>query len=154
MFFEVGSYRVHIYSLSVPYRNHWSVQPQFGEAESRSSPDAQLCTAVNGVQVQSKIIHLKHGPPKKIYISSSVRYIEKFHTALHHRQTASESSPQVTDSVYFNYKSQIAPSTEIWYRTIQSMEQKAGADLRSTDPTANKRRGAFVPQLPQLVHNS
>ena len=26
------------------------------------------------------------------------------------------------------------------------MEQKAGADLRSTDPTANQRRGAFVPQ--------
>ena len=56
MFFEVGSYKVHIYSRSVPYCNHRSAQPQFGEVESRSSPDAQLCTAVNGVQkMQSEI---------------------------------------------------------------------------------------------------
>ena len=40
MFFEVGSYKVHIYGRSVPYRNHRSAQPQFGEVESRSSPDA------------------------------------------------------------------------------------------------------------------
>ena len=50
MFFEVGSYKVRIYSQSVPYR---SVQPQFGEVESCSSPDAQLCTAINGVQRKS-----------------------------------------------------------------------------------------------------
>ena len=55
MFFEVGSYKVHIYSQSVLYRNHRSAQPQFGEAESRSSPDAQLCTAVNGVQRKREI---------------------------------------------------------------------------------------------------
>ena len=42
MFFEVGSYKVHIYSRSVPYR-----------ADQRS-PDAQLCSAVNGVQMQNK----------------------------------------------------------------------------------------------------
>ena len=50
MFFEVGSYKAHIYSWSVPYRNHWSAQPQFGGAGSRSSPDAK---------------HLKQGSPKK-----------------------------------------------------------------------------------------
>ena len=44
--FEVGSYKVHIYSRSVSYRNHRSAQPQFGEVESCSSPDAQLCTAL------------------------------------------------------------------------------------------------------------
>ena len=40
----MGSYKVHIYSRSVPYLNHRSAQPQFGEVESRSNPDAQLCT--------------------------------------------------------------------------------------------------------------
>ena len=55
VFFEVGSYKVHIYSQSVPYRNHRSAQPQFEEVESCSSPDAQLCTAVNGVQRRSEI---------------------------------------------------------------------------------------------------
>ena len=50
--FEVGSYKVHIYSQSVPYHNHWSAHPQFREAERCSSPDAQLCSAVNGVQMQ------------------------------------------------------------------------------------------------------
>ena len=55
-FFEVGSYKVHIYYYrSVPYRNHRSAQPQFGEVESCSSPDTQLCTAVNGVQRKSEI---------------------------------------------------------------------------------------------------
>ena len=88
MFFEVGSYKVHIYSRSVPYRNHRSAQPQFGEVESRSSPDAQLCTAVNGVQQKSEINHLKQDSPKIFYISSSVRCIDKIHTALHHCQTA------------------------------------------------------------------
>ena len=37
VFFEVGSYKVHIYSRSVSYRNQWSAQPQFGEVESRGS---------------------------------------------------------------------------------------------------------------------
>ena len=60
-----GSYKVHIYSRYFPYRNHWSAQPQFGEIESCSSPDAQLCSAVNRVQMQSKFKHLKQGPPKK-----------------------------------------------------------------------------------------
>ena len=46
MFFEVGLYKVHIYSRSVPCRNHRSAQPQFGEAESHSSPDAQLYISV------------------------------------------------------------------------------------------------------------
>ena len=87
MFFEVGSYKVHIYSRSVPYRNHRSVQPQFG-AESRSSPDAQPCTAVNRVQQKRKINHLKQDSPKFFYISSSVRCIGKIHTALHRCQTA------------------------------------------------------------------
>ena len=32
-FFEVGSYKVHIYSQSVLYCNHRSAQPQFGEVE-------------------------------------------------------------------------------------------------------------------------
>ena len=63
MFFEVGSYKVHIYSQSVSYRNHQSVQPQFGEVESHFSPDAQLCTAVNGVQRNSEINHIKQGSP-------------------------------------------------------------------------------------------
>ena len=54
VFFEVGSYKVHIYSRCLPYRNHWSAQPQFGEVESRSSPDAQLCTAVYGAQMQTE----------------------------------------------------------------------------------------------------
>ena len=85
---EVGSYKVHIYSRSVPYRNCRSAQPQFGEAESRSSPDAQLCTAVNGVQMQSEFNHPKQGPTKKICISSSVCRIEKIHTTLHRRQIA------------------------------------------------------------------
>ena len=62
-FFEVGSYKVHIYSRSVPYHNHRSAQPEFGEAESRSSPDTQLCTAVNGVHRESEINHLKQGLP-------------------------------------------------------------------------------------------
>ena len=47
--------QVHIWSRSVPYHNHRSAQPQFGEAESCSSSDAQLCTAV-------KFNHLKQGP--------------------------------------------------------------------------------------------
>ena len=67
------------------YCNHRSAQPQFGEVESRSSPDAQLCTAVNG---KSEINHLKQGSPKFFYISSSVCCIGKIHTALHRRQTA------------------------------------------------------------------
>ena len=33
MFFEAGPHKVHIYGRSVPYRNHRSVQPQFGEGE-------------------------------------------------------------------------------------------------------------------------
>ena len=65
MFFEVGSYNVHIYIWSVPYRNYRSTQPQFGEVESHSSPDTQLCTAVNGVQRKSEFNHLKQGSPKK-----------------------------------------------------------------------------------------
>ena len=60
MFFEVGSYKVHIYSRCVPYHNHRSAQPQFGEAERRSSPDAQLCTAVNRVQRKKLTITLHH----------------------------------------------------------------------------------------------
>ena len=52
VFFEVGSYKAHIYSRSVPYHDCRSVQPQFGEVESRSSPDAQLCTAVNSSSVR------------------------------------------------------------------------------------------------------
>ena len=40
----MGSYKVHIYSWSVPYHNHWSAQPQFGEVESCSSPDTLLNT--------------------------------------------------------------------------------------------------------------
>ena len=67
----MGSYKVHIYSRSVSYRNHQSVQPQFGEVESRSSPGAQLCTAVNGVHRKSEINHLKQGSPKK-YITVQV----------------------------------------------------------------------------------
>ena len=63
------------------------MQPQFGEVESRSSPDAQLCTAVNGVQRKGQFNHLKQGSPKKIYNSSSVRCVGKIHTALHRRQT-------------------------------------------------------------------
>ena len=63
VFFEVGSYKVHIYSRSVLYRNHRSVQPQFGEVERRSSPDTQLCTAVNRVQRKREINHLKQGSP-------------------------------------------------------------------------------------------
>ena len=61
--FEVGSYKVHSYSRSVPYCNHQLAQPQFGESESCSSPDAQLCTAVNKVQRKSEINHLKQGSP-------------------------------------------------------------------------------------------
>ena len=53
VFFEVGSYKKHIYSRSVPYRNHRSALLQFEEVESRSSPEAQLCTAVNRVQRKS-----------------------------------------------------------------------------------------------------
>ena len=86
MFFEVGSYKVHIYSWSVLYRNPRSVQPQCGAAESRSSPDAQRCTAVNGVQRKREIKHLKQGSPQKIYNSSSVRCKGKIHTALHRHQ--------------------------------------------------------------------
>ena len=37
IYFEVGSYKVHIYSRSVPYHNHRSTQPQFREIESRSA---------------------------------------------------------------------------------------------------------------------
>ena len=88
VFFEVGSYKVHIYSRSVPYCNHWSAQPQFGEAESRSSPDAQLCTAVNRVQRKREINHLKQDSPQKIYNSSSVRCKGKIHIALHRHQTS------------------------------------------------------------------
>ena len=40
--FEVGSYKEHIYSWSLPYRNCQSAQPQFGELESRSR-----CSALN-----------------------------------------------------------------------------------------------------------
>ena len=83
----MGSYEVHIYSQSVSYRNHRSAQPQFGEVESRSSSDAQLCTAVNGVQRKSQINHLKQDSPKMFYISSSVLlYISirlRFLLALH-----------------------------------------------------------------------
>ena len=48
MFFEVGSYKVHIYSRSVPYHYHRS----------------------------AKFNHLKQGSPRKIYHSSSVRCTE------------------------------------------------------------------------------
>ena len=41
MFFEVGSYKVHIYSWSVPYHDHRSAWPQFREVESRCSTNAQ-----------------------------------------------------------------------------------------------------------------
>uniref|UniRef100_A0A671XC89 Nucleolar complex protein 3 homolog n=1 Tax=Sparus aurata TaxID=8175 RepID=A0A671XC89_SPAAU len=61
-------------SQPVLYRNDRSAQPQFGEAESRCSPKV-------------KFNHLKQGSPKKIYISSSVRCIERIHSASHRRQT-------------------------------------------------------------------
>ena len=54
----MGSYKEHIYSRSLPYRNCQSAQPQVGEIESRSSPDVQLCTAVNGVQMQSEFYEI------------------------------------------------------------------------------------------------
>ena len=38
-------------------------QPKFGEVESRSCPDTQLCTAVNRAQRKSEINHLKQGSP-------------------------------------------------------------------------------------------
>ena len=61
----MGSYKVHTCIRSVPYHNHRSAQRQFGEVESRSSPDAQLCTAVNGVQRNSEIKHLNKAHLKK-----------------------------------------------------------------------------------------
>ena len=48
---------------------HWTKPSQhftsmFGAAESCSCPDAQLCTAANGVQQKSEINHLKQGSLK------------------------------------------------------------------------------------------
>ena len=66
MFFEIGSYEIHIFSRSAPCHTHRSVKPQFGGAASCSSPDAQLRTAVKGLQMCC---------------------IEKIPTPLHRRQT-------------------------------------------------------------------
>ena len=59
MFFEAGSYKVHIYSWSVPHHNHGSAQPQFGEAERRSALEEKPANAVllNG-SVTVFVIHV------------------------------------------------------------------------------------------------
>ena len=69
----MGSYKVHIYSKSVPYCNHQSAQLQFGEVESRPSSDAQLCTAANGVKRKSEINHLYY---------NYIRYLPRFHLVI------------------------------------------------------------------------
>ena len=57
MFFEVGSYKVCSIVDLFPTVIKGSAQPQFGEVEIRSSPDAQLCTAVeHGVQQRCKVV--------------------------------------------------------------------------------------------------
>ena len=60
------------------------MQPQFGEVESCSSPDAQLCTAVNGVQQKSEINHLK----QPLYITVGRRLLLAPHF-LNHRTSVS-----------------------------------------------------------------
>ena len=90
------------------------MQLQFGEVESCSNPDTQLCTAVNGVQRKGENNHLKQGSPKKIDISSSVRCIGKIYTALHLPQTVLSFGTTFSSSRFYGLLSLVNLSSSSW----------------------------------------